>query len=75
MSARYHEHRSREPVHLGGMDGGTRSSGYRGQHGRERAMDGQCVYRAVVAEREIRGDLPAGIQQPACNGNELGVVV
>jgi HTH-like domain len=54
------QYRSGLPVHQSGLD--RHSGGERGQseHGRERALEGQRVYRAALASGQTRGRLPLG---------------
>jgi len=53
------QHRPGQPVYPRGMDRENYRLGNRGKHGRQGAVDGQRVHRAALAQREIRGNLPA----------------
>ena len=59
------QHRSGQPVHGRGLHRRARQQRHRHQHGRQRRLAGQRVRRAAVAQREIRGGLPARLRQRA----------
>ena len=55
------QHRSGVPVYLQGIHQNSRELRYENQYGRQRACSGQCVYRATLAYRQIRGHLSQGL--------------
>ena len=55
------QYRPRIAIHERGLDHAAEGRRRRDQHGRQGSMDRQCLYRAVVAQREVRGGLLAGV--------------
>src|SRR5689334_6684023 len=62
-SARDLEFRSGIAVHLGGFPCATEKTRDLHQYGWARPRPGQCLYRAVVAQSQIRADLPRRLCQ------------
>lgn len=49
-AARDFQHRPRQPIRLAAMDREARKPRHPREHGRQRALDGQCVHREAVAK-------------------------
>ena len=56
-SARDLQHRSGQPIYLASVDRKAGKDGHPGEHGRQGALDGQRVRRAVVEEPQTRGSV------------------
>ena len=61
--ARDLQHRPGIAVHLRGVDRALKAAGVADQHGRQGSLDRQRVHRAAVAERQVRGGLPARLRE------------
>jgi len=59
----YLQHRSRLAVHERGLHRRARQQRHCDQHGRQRGLAGQCLRRAAVAQRQIRGGVSEGLRQ------------
>ena len=57
------QHRPGLAVHRRGLHRRARQQRHCDQHGRQRRLAGQCLRRAAVAQRQIRGGLSAGLRQ------------
>ena len=66
-SARHLQHRPRQPVHQPGLHRDARAPRHPHQHGRPRPLQRQYLRRATVAQRQVRGGLPARLRQ-RCRG-------
>ena len=57
------QHRPGSPVHRRGLHRRADQKRHRDQHGRQGRLAGQCLRRAAVAQRQIRGGVSASLRQ------------
>jgi len=57
------KHRPGQPIYRGGLHRRARQQQHCDQHGRQRRLAGQRVRRAAMAQRQIRGGVPASLRQ------------